>query len=143
MKKVFVLLFLIIPLISTSQIEITEIVENEKVGEIVMFNLFLIELQYNTETENYIFLFRDGNYQAIIEIKSFIIAKSDIDTFYNTILKYIPNKEKKELEVKLTNGDKLTLNFKKKKVQFLLWNGVAFAVSSYFSERQIKKLFNR
>lgn len=141
--KNLIFLFIFIPIISFAQIQISEKVENEKVGEIKILNSFLMELEYNLENENYIFLFRDLSFQEIIVIKSFTISKSDIDLFYKTIINDISNKEKKELEVKLNNGNKLTLNFEKKKVQFLLWDGVSLSQSQYFSEKQIMKLFNR
>ena len=101
----------------------------------------LMSLELSNDSSTYIFSYRNLAYQQIIDVKSFSIASADIDKFYNTIIANIESPEKKEFEMKLANGDVLTLTFHKNKVSFSVWNGSVLSYSQYFSKKQINELF--
>lgn len=142
MKKL-ILLLLIVPFISLGQIKIEDKVQPQEIGAVKSFGVFLAQLDYYKDSNSYLLSFRDLSYQRIIEIKNFEIKKDDIDSFYNAIESNISNKSDEEIEVTLDNKDVVTLHFDKKKVQFLLWNGVTMSPSQYLSLKQIKKLFGK
>jgi len=140
-KNLLFCLLFFIPVYSFSQIEIKEKKDAIRIGEISPGKVWLMSLELSNDSSTYIFSYRNLAYQQIIDVKSFSIASADIDKFYNTIIANIESPEKKEFEMKLANGDVLTLTFHKNKVSFSVWNGSVLSYSQYFSKKQINELF--
>jgi len=140
MRKLVLISLLLLPFLSFSQIEIKQKKENKKLGEINP-GVWLMSLEYVESANTFLFLYRNLKYQSITDIKYFTIDSSDIDKFYSSIIQNLGSSDKKEFEINLKNGDKLTMTFEKKKVQFTVWNGTYLSYSQYVSKKQINKLF--
>ncbi len=118
---------------------IKEIKEDITIGEVNPAGVWLMTVKMTSDSQMYRVIFRNTQYQTIIDVKSFSITASEIDTFYNFIAnKLLTLKEKKVYEM-----SNVTLTFWKKKIQFSLWNGTSWSYSAYFGLRQINKAFGK
>jgi len=126
-----------------AQLDINEKKEPQLIGEIKVAGHYLMSASLIEEENVVLFMFKNLQFQQIEDIQSFSIAYKDSEELYSIISDNLNNKAKKELEINLANGDKLTLNFKGNTVQFLLWDGVSSSFSQYFKQKQIDKLFGK
>lgn len=137
-------LLLLIPSLAFSQIEIKEKAEPNVIGTINIGGVsFVMELQYLEDLGSYLWLYRNGRYTSITDIQGFSFKEEDFETLYNAINEGLTNRDKKELEVELDNGDKLTLIFKGRTVSFQVWNGTSISTCTPFNQKQLNKLFGK
>jgi len=139
--KTIILLVAFIPFLGFTQLEIKEKKEPVEIGEIKINGYQWMSLK---EMEGmYVFMFRNIKYQHIMEYESFYFkTKEDVEELY-TVIKNGIQEPDKEIEINLPNGDVLTLKFKKKKVEFLIWDGIALSYTAPFNLKHINSLFGK
>jgi hypothetical protein len=119
----------------TSQIEIKEKKEMIEIGRATPGGVWAMTVKMSSDSSYYLFLFRNFAYQYIVDVSSFSVPTSDIDSFYSFLTTNISkSKEKKTFEM---NG--VTITIWKNKIQFSTWNGVSWAYSSYLNLKQINQ----
>lgn len=154
----FITLFLVSNIISVtvfSQIKVVE--EKDKdhtetlIGEIKSAGVFMMKcvlVGWKNGDTTYMFFFNNAKYQQITDVKSFVFNETggDFEKLYTLIKSTLEAKEKKQIELEL-KGAKLTLDFQKamgiSSVQFQLYEDNVFSYSSYFTLKQINKLFGK
>jgi hypothetical protein len=142
MMKKLVLFFILFPFVCFGQLELPEKIEVEKIGEITMAHLFLISLEKLTEPGTYIFRYLNLKHQDVSDITEFYLANEDeLNELYQVILDNV--EEKKTVIIELDKNKELRLSFKKRRVQFNIWDGSVLSYSAYFSLKQINKLFGK
>ena len=150
MKSILLVMSFVLSFNTFSQLELIESTnEKIKIGSVeIMGSVWMSCFKYNKEvngenTIQYLFTYRNLKYSAITDYKSFWInGDKDFNELYELISKTI-GKEEKNLEIKLESGNELTLKFKKKYVEFRVWNGTYWSFSPSFKQKQIDKLFGK
>ena len=81
----------------------------------------------------------------LLSHKSFWMeSKEDFNQLYEILTDGNSKREEKELEIKLKNGDELTLSFNKNgSIMFKVWNGSSWSYSYPFKQKHIDKLFGK
>jgi uncharacterized protein (DUF2225 family) len=141
MKKLIMLLMLI-PFIGTAQLEIKQPVSKKEIGEVKVAGAFSISL---TEMQDsYYFMYRNLKYSSIVDVQSFgFRSKQDIDELYALIIDQLPIPDKRNIDIKLYNGNTLRLDFAKNKIQFNVWDGYSLSYTAWYTEKQINQLFGK
>ena len=148
MKYLFVFLLVGFSVNCFGQLDIQESTKENrkenstKVGKVLNMRCTKLHSTYNFNFND----IRNNNNSAIKQFprrQFYINGDADFNQLYNYIVKSIDNKTKKELKIKLNNGNILRLNIRKKSVQFVLFDGSTSGISYYYTKNQIKKLFGK
>ncbi len=142
------MLFFFLALVNFScyaQLDIKESGTNESsIGKVVLMTTNFIECTKFSDTDLYLFSFRNQDYSTITDYKSFFIKGTEsFNQLYDVLNKTLANKETKELEIDLGNNEKLILKFKGKSVSFWYWNNSSWSYSMAFYLKHIDKLFGK
>jgi hypothetical protein len=142
------ILFFFLALVNFScyaQLDIKESGTNESsIGKVVLMTTNFIECTKFSDTDLYLFSFRNQDYSTITDYKSFFIKGTEsFNQLYDVLNKTLTNKETKELEIDLGNNEKLILKFKGKSVSFWYWNNSSWSYSMAFYLKHIDKLFGK
>ena len=148
MKYLLILLFGCLTFASFSQLDIKENTTQEKeIGSAnIMGTMWMSCKEYkDSSSVQYIFLYRNTKYTAITDYKSFWMqSQEDFNQLYQILSDGNAKREEKDLEIKLKNGDELTLSFHKNgSVIFKVWNGTFWSYSYPFKQKHIDKIFGK
>jgi hypothetical protein len=143
MKSILILL-LVIPFIGIGQLDFEEKSEPKKIGELIIGGALYGKTVYFEDSDSYVLFYRNIKYSKITDIKNFTIGdKKDFDSLYSTIMDNTSENIKKNLELTLTDGEKVRLEFDKKHVQIWHYNGTAWGSSGFFKQKHVNKLFGK
>ena len=150
MKKLLLLFTLMIGMSVSAQF--TEELETVKT-EIGRSKGASINHYIKGDSEQVLFFFRNLKYSSIIDLATIDLKDMDgIDALYNVVVKELSNttgtiKTPQEKDLKLDNGNTLSIQTLKSagivQVQFWLWDGYKWEYSTFFTKKNIDKLFGK
>ncbi len=135
------LILLLLTITSTAQIKVSESKET-KIGQVGTF------FSLSQKDDFAILTYTDVNYNLLTEVKSVIIPNSDLEDFYNIILKSFEEGVAKKIDLEL-KYDTLNLTFVKNfgivSLQFTSTDKATLITgkSSYLTKKQFIKLFGK
>ena len=139
MKKILFVFVLLISFNGFSQLKVKDSPKTELVGK---YNT--VKVERYVSSEDYVFRFRNFDYQTIIDFKSFWIrGEQTFNELYELIINQLPKKEKKDVDIDLGGGENLKLSFKKKSVQFWYYDKYDWSYSCYLNARGINAIFGK
>lgn len=145
MKKYLLILLLLSPLLSLSQIRVSDPSSTELVGEAKITGFLFMSC--HRQDDIYVFRYKDMKYTRISEWKSFGFIDKDnaFEEFYNIIVSVLDTGEKVTIDIpegKVTISNKRVLGTNR--VEFIHTSSAGVSgITNNFNRRQIDALFGK